>query len=283
MRKFGIYEKAMPESLSISEKLASVKGAGYDSLELCFDESSHLLQRLDMPKLAVTKIKHEAQNSGISLDSISLSAHRRYSLGSSDAAMVHTGLELSKKAFEFACELGVQVILIAGYDVFYEESTPATFNRYLGNLQAITGIAASQGLILALENVDAAISSDIASCIRIIENVKMPNLRLYLDVGNMNAMGVDYLLEIPKAKGLIEAVHIKDSKPGVSREVPMGAGTVDFTAVAALLDAQGCAAPCVIEMWHLPGTDYSSRISKALKFVRQHFDRASMDCGGSGI
>lgn len=282
MRKFGIYEKAMPERLSISEKLAVAKGAGYESLEICLDESSQLLQRLDMPKPAVKEIKRQAQNSGISLDSICLSAHRRYSLGSSDAATVHTGLELSKKTFEFACELGIQVILVAGYDVFYEESTPATYDRYLSNLQTITEIAASQGLMLALENVDAAISRDIASCIRIIESVKMPNLRLYLDVGNMNAMGVDYLQEIPKAKGLIEAVHIKDSKPGVSREVPMGTGTVDFAAVAALLDAQGCVAPCVIEMWHLSGTDYSLSISKALDFVLQHFDRSAMDCGRRG-
>ncbi len=46
----GLYEKAMPSTLSWREKLKTAKEAGYDYVELSIDDSEEKIGRLDMPK-----------------------------------------------------------------------------------------------------------------------------------------------------------------------------------------------------------------------------------------
>lgn len=46
----GIYEKAMPNSLTWREKLLCAKENGYDFLEISIDESDEKLSRLYMSK-----------------------------------------------------------------------------------------------------------------------------------------------------------------------------------------------------------------------------------------
>lgn len=43
----GLYEKSMPGSLSLPEKLAAAREAGYDCLEISIDETDEKLARLD--------------------------------------------------------------------------------------------------------------------------------------------------------------------------------------------------------------------------------------------
>lgn len=45
--RLGLYEKSMPNTLSLPEKLAEAKKAGFDYLELSIDESDEKLSRLD--------------------------------------------------------------------------------------------------------------------------------------------------------------------------------------------------------------------------------------------
>ena len=45
----GLYEKAMPSTLSWREKLKTAKEAGYDYVELSIDDSEEKIGRLDMP------------------------------------------------------------------------------------------------------------------------------------------------------------------------------------------------------------------------------------------
>lgn len=46
-----------------------------------------------------------------------LSAHRRFPLGSEDDAVRAQGLEIMRKAIQFAQDVGIRVIQLAGYDV----------------------------------------------------------------------------------------------------------------------------------------------------------------------
>jgi len=46
----GLYEKAMPGTLSWQEKLEAAKKAGFDYIEISIDETDEKLARLDMPK-----------------------------------------------------------------------------------------------------------------------------------------------------------------------------------------------------------------------------------------
>lgn len=45
--EIGLYEKAMPNDLSLPDKLETARELGYDYLELSIDETDEKLQRLD--------------------------------------------------------------------------------------------------------------------------------------------------------------------------------------------------------------------------------------------
>ena len=167
-RLFGIYEKAMPLSLPVDQKLEAAKAAGYDYMEFCIDESEGQLSLLERPPLYVRELGKKAADLGLRMQSMCLSAHRKYSLGSSDKAVTEAGVDICAKAFDFACEAGISLLLIAGYDVFYEPSTELTRNRFFENLGAIACMAQERGLMLGLENVDSEIARDVESCRRII-------------------------------------------------------------------------------------------------------------------
>ena len=70
----GLYEKAMPSTLSWKEKLEAAKEAGYDYVELSIDDSEEKIGRLDMPKkerLALVETMYEA---GIPIRTMCVSA-----------------------------------------------------------------------------------------------------------------------------------------------------------------------------------------------------------------
>ena len=50
-----------------------------------------------------------------------LSGHRKYPLGSHDKEIQKKSLEIMKKAIDFAADLGIRIIQLAGYDVYYED------------------------------------------------------------------------------------------------------------------------------------------------------------------
>lgn len=49
--QLGLYEKAMPGTLSWREKLKTAKRAGFDFVEISIDESDEELARLDRARL----------------------------------------------------------------------------------------------------------------------------------------------------------------------------------------------------------------------------------------
>ena len=128
----GLYEKSMPNTLSWEEKLKVVKEAGFDYLEMSIDETEEKLARLDQ---SVDEIEKAIEKTGVPIKSICLSGHRKYPLGSHDPKIRERGMEIMEKAICLAARLGVRVIQLAGYDVYYEESTFETKKRFLANLK----------------------------------------------------------------------------------------------------------------------------------------------------
>ena len=105
----GLYEKAMPNTLSWKEKLEAAKEAGYDFVEISIDETDAKLARLDWTKeerLDLVKTMYEV---GIPVRSMCLSGHRKYPLGSSDPATCARGMEIMEKAIQLADDLGVEL------------------------------------------------------------------------------------------------------------------------------------------------------------------------------
>ena len=267
-RLFGIYEKALSASMDWDRKTKSAKAAGFDFVELCIDENPERIARLDLPAQKAGELTAIARDNGLTMHSLCLSAHRKFPLGSMDDTIVAAGIELTKKALDFADNTGLKVLQIAGYDVFYEESSPETYARFRRGLRTIASLAEEHDVMLGLENVDTEMSKSIEHCMGIISAIDSPRLELYPDFGNLIAMGVDYLTDLPRARGHIIGLHIKDTRPKTFRKVKPGEGTVDFDKAFAVLREMNCTVPCVIEMWNEEELDSTETIRSALQFVK---------------
>ena len=89
MKKYaiGLYEKAMPPSLSWREKLAFAKEAGYDFVEISIDEKDEKLARLDWTEAERLELIKTMREVGLPIRSMCLSGHRKYPLGAPDPAV----------------------------------------------------------------------------------------------------------------------------------------------------------------------------------------------------
>ena len=247
----GLYEKAMPNTLTIKEKLMTAKECGYDYMELSIDETDEKLSRLDWDEQTIRHIKKDMEETGVPIGSICLSGHRKYPLGS--AKHQARSMAIMEKALRLASRLGIPVIQLAGYDVYYEKGTPETQQRFLKNLKACAVLAARYGICLGFETMETPFMDTVWKSMFYVKQVNSPWLGIYPDTGNLTNAGLlmhaDPLLDLESGAGHLFALHLKETVPGKYREIPFGTGHVDFEAMI------GCAWKLgvrryVTELWH---------------------------------
>ena len=230
----GLYEKAMPGELSWREKLEAAKEAGYDYVELSIDDSEEKIGRLDMPKeerLALVETMYEV---GIPIRTMCVSALTKYSMGNDKPDYVKKGMEILEKSIQFADDIGVRVVMIPGYDVYYEPSTLETKRLYLENLKKGAEMAEKAGVILGLETMENEFMNTVEKAMKYVTLCGSNYLKIYPDLGNMTNAAVQYqsdvLEDMELGRGNITSLHLKETLPGRYREVPYGTGHVNFEA-----------------------------------------------------
>jgi L-ribulose-5-phosphate 3-epimerase len=158
-----------------------------------------------------------------------------------------------------------------GYDAFYEPSNDETQARYLDGLRSGVDWASAAGVLLALENGDSLLVDSVEKAMRFVKILNSPWFQVYPDIGNMTAAGYSPLEQLPLTEGHLVGVHVKDTRPGELRGVPLGKGVVQFQETFKLLAHMGFSGPFVMEMWaHLDPT--GNPISSAT-IARETLDR----------
>lgn len=245
----GLYEKALPAAWSWEQRLAAAAHAGYSFLEISIDESDERLARLDWPPSARAHLCQAMAASGVPILTMCLSGHRKAPLGSRSPQVRQRAQEIMRRAIDLAVAVGVRIVQVAGYDVYYEPSDPGTVARYMEGLHRSVEWAAQAGVMLALENVDVPLTGSLAASMEIVRQINSPWFQIYPDMANVAAMGFDPVAELPLCAGHIVAIHVKDGLPQVVRGVPFGAGIVPFEAVFGVLAGMGYRGPLTVEMW----------------------------------
>ncbi len=128
-------KKRSPPGGVLAERLQLAKALGFDFVEMSLDETDVRLARLDWrPEQRLALVKAVA-DTGVRVPSMCLSAHRRFPLGSEDDAVRHQGLEIMRKAIQLAQDVGIRVIQLAGYDVYYQQANDETRRRFRDGLK----------------------------------------------------------------------------------------------------------------------------------------------------
>jgi L-ribulose-5-phosphate 3-epimerase len=272
--RLGLYEKAMPGSMTIPEKMLCAAEFGYDYLELSIDETDEKLSRLDMTpheRRAMANLQFET---GIRIGSICLSAHRKYPMGSPETGTRTRSLEILKKAVKLASDIGVRLIQLAGYDVYYETSTPETARFFEAGLSSSVEFAAGYGVILAFETMETPFMDTVAKAMRYVREVDSPYLQVYPDLGNCTnsaaLYGHDVLSDIMTGRGHLAAMHLKETVPGRYREVRYGDGHVDFPSAIEAAASLGVRM-FVTEFWDTSDVDFREQLSYSKDFIDRQF------------
>lgn len=273
MYKLSVYEKAMPGHIGWKEKLTAAKEAGYDGVELSVDESDERLSRLDWSAAQRLDLLRASRETGVRLPSLCLSGHRRYPLGSRDPETVRRGMAILEKAVRLAGDLGIRLIQLAGYDVYYEPSAPDTAARFAENLQHAVSIAAADGVTLGFETMETPFMNTTKKAMTHIRRVKSPYLQLYPDIGNITNAVPDAVRDLQSGRGHIAAAHLKETRPGVYRDLYYGEGEVNFSAAIRELMRQGVRL-YTAEFWYREGTDWRRELSRARTFLQERFTEA---------
>lgn len=271
--RLGLYEKSMPSTLTWVEKLTIAKKSGFDYLEISIDESDAKLARLDQP---TNEIKEAIQKTGVPISSMCLSVHRKYPLGSHDKEIQKKSLEIMKKAIDFAADLGVRIIQLAGYDVYYETGDLYTNHDFETNLKKCVEMAAEKGIVLGFETMETPFMDTVEKAMRYVNLVSSPYLGVYPDIGNLkNASllyGVDVDEDLMCGKGHIFASHLKETVPGKYREIPFGTGHTEFVKNIKTLKRLGVRM-FVGEFWYVNNEDWQDVVKDAGVFLRDKLDK----------
>ena len=288
----GLYEKAMPSSLNWEEKLKCAKDCGYDFVEISIDETDQKLARLDMSaeeRLELARLarlewtaqeraqlRETMQKIGVPIRSMCLSGHRKYPFGASDPAVRRRSLEIMEKAIQLSDDLGIRVIQLAGYDVYYQEANNETRRRFRDGLKESVEMASRAQVTLAMEIMDYPLMNSISKALGYAHYLNNPWFQLYPDIGNLSAWDNDVQMELQAGIGHIVAVHVKDTKPGVFKNVPFGEGVVDFERCFETLKQSGYCGPYLIEMWSETAEDPAAEVAKARDWVKARMAKAGM-------
>lgn len=278
--RLGVYEKALPPVGGWEERLEMVRSLGFDYLELSIDESAARLARLERKSAERRDIGRALTNSGVNVMSLCLSAHRRFALGSASSSTRRQALDQLDAAIELAVELGVRIVQLAGYFVYYEDETPDSYPRYLEGVASGASLAARAGVMLGIENMDTVGIASLEQGLRVVDQVKSPWLSLYPDVGNLVERGHDPLRELDLARGRMVAIHLKDAQPGAPRRVPFGEGGVPFDEVFAHLATSGFHGPMLVEMWNDDDPGAAERLVRAREWLVARMTAAGLHVAG---
>ncbi len=267
----GLYEKSMPGFLTLEEKLSTAGECGFDYMELSIDETDEKLGRLKWTTEQRNALRNSIEKTGVPVYSICLSGHRKYPLGHPDPGVQKRSLEIMADAVNLAADIGIRIIQIAGYDVYYEDSTEESREIFGKNLSASVEIAARKGVTLAFETMETELINTVEKAAAWVKQIDSPYLQIYPDIGNITnaavSYGTDFAEDLKTGRGHISAVHLKETVPGVFREMPFGTGHVDFDRACEVSLALG-SRMFVGEFWYTGEENWKEIICSNNVFLR---------------
>ncbi len=266
----GLYEKALPKELSWEERLSAARDAGYDFMEISIDETDDRIERLKWDLAKKKNLREIAENTGIPILSMCLSGNRRFPIGSSFGDIQKKGMEMIADAIWFAFHLGIRIIQLAGYDVAVgEKSTELSRETFGINLGKSLNLASSLGVMLAIENVDGDFGDSLDKLMPYVKGLNSPWLQIYPDFGNLKAMGHDFEKQLKSYGGHVAAIHVKDTRPGIVRNIAFGEGMVDFLSAFKTLKSIGFNGPFLVEMWADSKADGKKNNYEIIRIARE--------------
>lgn len=279
----GLYEKAIPVGLGFPKMFEITKTGGFDRFEISIDETDWRRERLDWSPEKQRELGVLARAFETPIRTMCLSGHRKFPFGSHDPEVREKSMEIMEKAIRFSVNAGISIIQLAGYDVYYEEGDDDTRKWFAENLKKATDYAARWGVVLAFETMETPFMDTVEKSMKYVDLVNSPWLGVYPDIGNLKNAAVlyghDVVDDMKTGAGHIFAIHLKETKPGVYRDMNFGHGghTEYERSIKAGLEMG--VRTYTGEFWYQEGQDYISVIKESSEFLRAKIEGEAKKLG----
>ncbi len=275
----GLYEKALPPEKDPITLCRKAGAAGFDRLELSIDETDIRLARLDWSERAQRELGLRSREEGVPIRTLCLSGHRKYPLGARDPAVRRRSLEILHKAIGFSANAGIGIIQLAGYDVYYEPGDESTRARFREGLHLGAEWAAEAGVVLAFETMETPFMDTVEKAMAWVTEIGSPWLGLYPDIGNLqNAAGKyghSVTEDLALGAGHTFALHLKETKPGIYRDMLFGSGGhTDYSGCLRTALAMGVRI-FTGEFWYHGEESWNEELRRANRFLREKLEQAA--------
>ena len=273
MKKYlSVYEKSMPDSLTLKGKAGIARMAGFDGIEISVDETDARLSRVLDAGIRRETIR-ETRKMCLPVRTMCLSGLRRFPFGSRDPAVREKAGTIIRCAIDFSAECGIRIVQIPGYDVWYEKRDRETAKFFLSGLNEAVHYASRAGVTIGIETMEDEFMNTVAKVMKCVKKISSPYLQVYPDTGNVRN-GTDYYInDLKSGKGHIAALHLKDTREGVFRDLEIGQGRVDFAGCIREALEQGVGIfNC--EIWYDGKTDPFEYLKRNRERVEKYFREA---------
>lgn len=244
--KKGINIWSFPAHMSIAQCIETAKAAGFDGIELAFNETGEL--GLEATEKSVQEIANRLKDEQIEIAGLATGLYWDYSMTSESAEKRQKAKDVCKKQLELAAQLGVDAILVipgaVGVDFIPNSEVvnyEVAYERALAAISELSVDAKQYGVSIAIENVWNKFLLSPLEMKQFIDQVGSDYVGSYFDVGNVVHSGYpEHWIEVLGAR--IKKVHFKDYRRqagGLHGFVDLLAGDVDYPVVVAALQKIG--------------------------------------------
>jgi sugar phosphate isomerase/epimerase len=259
-KSINLWAFPYPGRMTLRECLQLAKDAGFDGIELNYDEKNDLSPKAGPKELKA--LRKMAEDIGIAISGLCSFLFWPYSLTSNDAAQRRRGLELAGLMLEAAHELGTENLLVvpgAVHIPWIKDHDPvaadACDKRAREAVARLVPRAEKLGVSLNIENIFfSGYLLSPADMIAFVDSFKSKNVRVHFDTGNI--MLFQFPQDWIKLLGpRIKNVHLKEfSKKGTDHSLEsfrtLLDGTTDWPAVLEAFDSIGYKGYLTFEYFH---------------------------------
>lgn len=226
----------LPGDLSVADRMALAKRAGYDGIEM--PPVGSVAEAADL--------KTAADVEGLELHSVIYGGWGA-PLSSADTAVIDQGKEEILHALRCAKAFGADTVLLVPAVVNAETRYVDAYERSQKHIRELIPFAESIQVTIAVENVWNKFLLSPLEFARYVDELDSPYLGAYFDVGNVVVYGwsEDWILTLGER---LKRIHLKDFRRGDQAWTNLREGDVDWPRVSAALREVGYKGFCTCEL-----------------------------------
>lgn len=268
--KYSVFTLAFP-GYDIKQAISISSEIGFDGLDLRVASDEHV--PVDVSKKRRRELLEYVKSLSIVFSGIYSYAGR--ALVDFDPKIRRKEVNLIKAHVDLAVDLeATHLRIFAGTD----ERTEENIQRFIDSCREIGEYARKRGIIIGIES-HGELAYNADSCIRLVRDIDLDNVRIIFDPANMQNIGLSPVIEGRKMRNYIAYIQVKDwilKEPVLGRvkAVPLGEGEVNLRDIINLLKETSYRGWICVEYekkWHPELPDPKIGLLASLKYLKRAF------------